>query len=112
MSKYNARKVTIDNIVFDSVAESRRYSELKLLEAAGEIRGLEVHKPFVLQGAAVRRGKKIRAIMYEADFAYYEVGSGQAVAEDVKGVETAVFKLKRRMFEYWCDAWDLRIIKA
>lgn len=112
MSKYNARKVTLDGIVFDSIAESRRYSELKLLEAAGEIRGLEVHKPFVLQGAAVRRGKKVRAITYEADFCYTECNTGIKVAEDVKGVMTAAFRLKQRMFQYWCDDWDLRVIKA
>lgn len=32
MSKYRNKKVQVDMYVFDSIAESRRYKELKLLE--------------------------------------------------------------------------------
>ena len=35
--KYGNRKVEIDGVTFDSIAEARRYQELKLLETAGEI---------------------------------------------------------------------------
>jgi len=42
-----------------------------------------------------------RALYYEADFEYYEDNAGVPpthVVEDVKGMETAVYRLKRRLF--------------
>ena len=37
MSKYNNKRITIDGITFDSLAEERRYRELRLLWRANEI---------------------------------------------------------------------------
>lgn len=112
MSKYNAKKCEIDGITFDSLSEGRRYEELKLLKAAGEINHLDTHEEFILQPAAVRRGKKIRAIIYEADFTYFDTVTKTWVAEDVKGFETEAWRLKKRMFEFWCDHYELRVTKA
>lgn len=39
-NKYKACKVIVDDIVFDSGREAKRYNELKLLEKAGEIENL------------------------------------------------------------------------
>jgi len=39
----------------------------------------------------------LRAIAYEADFKYVDA-SGCVIVEDVKGIETPVFRLKRNMF--------------
>ena len=41
-SKYSNKKVLIDGITFDSKKEAKRYTELKILESAGEIINLEV----------------------------------------------------------------------
>lgn len=41
--KYHAKPTTVDGIRFASKAEARRYSELRLLEKAGEIKNLEAH---------------------------------------------------------------------
>lgn len=102
MSKYGNHKVKAGGHTFDSQAEYNRYCELKLLERAGDVSQLEVHPMYELLPAytIVIDGKKRkrRAITYEADFAYVE--NGIEVIEDVKGAETAVFKLKRKMFEY------------
>ena len=49
MSKYKNKKVQIDMYVFDSIAESRRYKELALLEKAGEIENLQLQPKFLLQ---------------------------------------------------------------
>lgn len=84
-------KRTVDNIVFDSVAESRRYGELKLLEKAGYIRQLELQPVFEFK----LDGKPV--FKYIADFVYFE-GSIRVV-EDVKGFKTPVFKLKLRLIE-------------
>ena len=47
-SKYHSRKQTIDGYVFASKREAQRYSELKMLEKAGEISNLELQKRFEL----------------------------------------------------------------
>ena len=45
-NKYNARKVAVDGIAFDSVREARRYKELKLMQQAGKISDLRLQVPF------------------------------------------------------------------
>ena len=47
-SKYGNQKVALDGHTFDSRAEARRYQELHLLLAAGEITDLVVHPRFAL----------------------------------------------------------------
>jgi len=96
-SKYNAVKVRLDGYTFDSKAEAARYNELKVLERAAIISQLEVHPRFeLLEAFTDNEGKRQRAIDYVADFAYWQ--DGQYVVEDVKGVETPVFKLKKKLF--------------
>ena len=112
MTKYNARRTTRDGHEMDSLAEARRYDELRLLEMAGEITGLEVHPVFVLQPGFRRDGKAVKAIQYTADFGYTDTVTGRRVIEDVKGYAVPVFKLKQRMFWYCYPELELRIVKA
>lgn len=101
MSKYHARKTEIDGIVFDSRKESERYAELKLLERAHRIRSLVLQPRFELQeGFTNAEGKKIRPITYIADFMYYDCDTGTYVVEDVKGMKTDTYKIKKKLFEY------------
>ena len=84
-SKYNAKKITIDGHVFDSVAESMRYRELKLLEKSGYIAELELQPCFILQDKYIApkvNGKKesVRAIKYKADFKYKDISGDIAVS--------------------------------
>lgn len=97
-SKYRANKCVVDDIKFDSEKEASRYTELKLLEKAGVITDLKLQVPFVLQDAFEINGEKIKAIKYIADFTYYE--NGKLVIEDVKGVKTPVYNMKKKMFMY------------
>lgn len=106
MNKYHARPTEVDGIRFDSLAESRRYCELRLLEAAGEITDLRVHPRYEL---LPKEGGE-RAVHYEGDFEYRE--GGRVVCEDVKGVETPVFRLKASMFRRRYPGIELRIINA
>ena len=110
--KYNARKVERDGHTFDSGAEARRYNELRLLEQAGQIEGLQVHPVYEIipRLRDPWTGKTLRAIKYEADFAYCE--DGRAIVEDVKGVQTRVFGIKWRLFLLRYSEIELRIIKA
>lgn len=90
-SKYRNIRTEIDGIRFDSRAEAVRYQELKLLEKAGKIRQLELQPKFV----CYVNGEKV--CTYRADFAYFtDLGR---VVEDVKGVRTPVYKLKKKLVE-------------
>ena len=90
-SKYRAQKCVVDGITFDSKKEAARYHELRLLERAGEIRNLRLQVPYVLLPKSLYG----REIKYIADFVYFE--NNEIIIEDVKGVRTAVYKLKKRM---------------
>ena len=109
MNKYRNKKVKIDNYVFDSIAESKRYKELALLEKAKIIENLQLQPRFLLQDAFKKNGKTFRKIEYVADFMYEE--KGQVIVEDVKGMETRDFKIKRKLFEYKYQGLTLKIIK-
>lgn len=96
--KYNAKKTVVDGITFDSRAEAARYGELKLLEEQGVIRDLELQPRFRLQdGFETADGSRVRPIDYVADFMYLN-NDGLKVVEDVKGMETDVYKLKKKLF--------------
>jgi hypothetical protein len=97
MTKYNARKVTIDGIKFDSMLESNYYLYLKEEKEKGNIKDFELQPKFELQEAFVRDGEKIRKIEYKADFkVIYNDDTSEIV--DIKGMMTPVFKLKEKMF--------------
>lgn len=95
--------------VFDSIAESKRYKELALLQRAGKITELQLQPKFLLQESFRKNGKTYRKIEYIADFMYEE--KNKIIVEDVKGKETEVFKLKRKLFEKKYPALELKIIK-
>ena len=109
MSKYRNKKTIIDGIEFDSKKEANRYCELKLLEKAKEIEDLKLQPKFILQEGFKKDGVTYRPITYKADFSY--IYKGRIVVEDVKGVETETFKLKRKIFEYNYPYLKLELIK-
>lgn len=89
--KYRNVKCEEDGYRFDSQAERRRYRELKRLAVAGIIEGLVLQPPFPLEV----NGQKIAT--YKADFLYFDRERGQVVVEDVKGVKTPVYRLKKKL---------------
>lgn len=100
-NKYKNKKVVIDGITFDSTKEANRYCELKLLLRAGEIRDLEMQPKFILQEGYEKDGKKIRPIIYVADFKYFDINKMQYIIEDVKGfMGIPVYRLKKKLFHY------------
>lgn len=109
-SKYNNIKTEIDGIKFDSKGEANRYCELKLLVRAKLITELELQPKFTLQPTFKKNGKTHRSITYKADFIYI-FEKGNVIIEDFKGFETAVFKIKRKMFEHEFPELDLKIVK-
>jgi hypothetical protein len=91
MSKYGARKTVVDGITFDSKKEAARYQELRLMERAGLIRDLKRQVKYEL----IPKQPGERAVKYTADFTYTE--DGETVVEDVKGVKTRDYVLRRKL---------------
>ncbi len=100
-NKFGAVKTTVDGITFDSKREAVRYGELKLLARGGVIRNLELQPSFTFH----HNGKKI--FTYRADFAYFE--GERRTLEDVKGVRTPVYKLKKKLVE---AHWNVTIVEV
>lgn len=103
-SKYGAVRVG----GYDSMKERRRAVVLRLMERQGLIKDLREQVPFELIPAQYGncgkdfKGKSVmvcleKACKYIADFVYVEVATGRTVVEDVKGVRTDVYKIKKKL---------------
>ena len=93
--KYHAVPTVVDGIRFDSKKEARRYQELKLLVRAGEISDLELQPRFALSGVSHAGGAE-KICTYVADFQYLNIADGEVVVEDVKGMLTPMYRMKKR----------------
>ena len=105
-NKYNAKKVKLDGYTFDSKAEAHRYGELKLLLKNKKISDLDVHPkmPLYVAGRLVAK--------YIPDFSYCDNEKNNArVYEDVKGVRTSTYVLKKKLVKALYGI-EIREIKA
>lgn len=110
-SKYGAKKVEYDGMVFDSKRECRRYKELEILQQIGAISELRTQVKFVLipaqreadtvgkRGGIIKGNLIEREVSYIADFVYVE--NDKTVVEDAKGMRTPEYILKRKMMLYF-----------
>jgi hypothetical protein len=100
-SKYRNLETVVDGHAFDSRREATRYRELRLLERAGEIAGLELQPAYVLHAPVLNAAGELVGLKaigkYIADFKYREVASGLDIVEDSKGVRTPVYRLKKKI---------------
>jgi hypothetical protein len=97
--KYNATAVYVDGLRLDSKREAARYTELKHLEAAGEIVELEVHPAFALMVPELTADGPPFVLhtigQYHADFRYRNVRTGNVIVEDVKSKPTRTEAYRR-----------------
>ena len=100
-SKYHNVKTKVDGITFDSKAEARRYEELKLLKMAGEILNFKTQPSFRFDSG----------VRYRPDFIVWNA-DGTCHVEDVKGMETADFKIKKKTWEHEYPQLPLRVVKG
>lgn len=126
-SKYLAKKIEIDGILFDSKKESNRYLVLKNQQRQGIIRDLQMQVPYVLIPAQYEERieytpkkkkeklvKKLveREVSYVADFVYKRVCDGEIVVEDVKGYKIgtaySVFVIKRKLM---LERYGIKIVE-
>lgn len=99
-NKYGNRKVVLDGKKFDSKKEARRYAELITLQRSGWISNLECQKRFeLIPNQKDESGKIIEhKCVYVADFCYEH--NGETIVEDVKGMKTDVYIIKRKLMLY------------
>ena len=113
-NKYgNVKRRTADGILHDSTKEARRWNELKLLERAGVITGLQRQVKYTLipkqeetyERISPKTGKRLtdgvrtleQECVYVADFVYQDAKSGELIVEDTKGVKTKDYIIKRKL---------------
>lgn len=103
-NKFNAKRVLLDGICFDSKAEANYYAALKLREKANEVTDIELQRWYdlIVNGVLVAR--------YRADFTFYDRLLRNRRIIDVKGVETRDFKMKRKLMKA-CFGLDIEVVK-
>jgi len=86
--KFKAKPQEYDGIKFPSKAEAKRYIELKVLQAKGEITFFLRQVPFHLPGG----------VKYVCDFVIFWA-NGSVTFEDVKGMKTPLYIAKKKIVE-------------
>lgn len=86
--KFHAKPTTYDGIKFSSKKESSRYSQLKILKQQGEVLFFLRQTPFHLPGNT----------KYVCDFVVFW-NDGNVTFEDVKGMKTPMYVLKKKQVE-------------
>lgn len=107
-NKYNARKVIVDNILFDSEMESRFYAYLMRLKGEGVVKEFSLQPAFVLLEGFTKHGKKHLPIKYVGDFEVW-YSDGSHYVYDVKGMELSDFKLKKKLYASRYDV-ELKLV--
>lgn len=97
--KYNARKIEVDGIRFDSKAEADYYLYLKYLQSINEVRSFYLQPVINLLPSFKYNGKTIRKMDYRLDFKV-EYMDGKIEYIDVKGMATTDAKMKLKIARY------------
>jgi hypothetical protein len=106
-NKYGAQRAEYRGVVYASKAEARHAAFLDLRIKAGEVSGWTPQVRFPL----VVNGTKVGA--YVADFQVWGCGlPAVRWIEEVKGFETPVWKLKRRLMAALYQNVPIRVVKA
>lgn len=110
VGKYKNKRVVVDGVIWASQGEYARWIDLKRLEQANAIRGLERQIRVVIEG---KHGPMLTATgrkrMMVLDYRYFE--GNRAVYEDFKGMETADWEFKADAFLNQFPGVELRVVK-
>lgn len=122
-NKYNAKKVVIDGIKFDSTKEGQRYVVLKKAQKEGVITELtlqpcwdampakkETYVEHLKTKDKIKERTIVRPIRYTADFSYKK--NGMLVVEDVKSCPKMIPRdcpLRIKLMKYFHDI-DVELI--
>lgn len=103
-NKYNAKRVLLDGICFDSKAEANYYAALKLREKANEVTDIELQRKYDLAPNGVH------VAFYVADFVFFDRLLCRRRVVDVKGVSTPAFRLKQKLMKA-CFGIEVEVIR-
>ena len=92
-NKYRAVKTRVGSEMMDSKLEAKTYTDLLLLQKAGEIRDLKLKPVYPLVV------NEVRVATYIPDFVFTDRQTGDETVLDAKGVMTPVFRLKAKLME-------------
>ncbi len=97
MHKYNAKKVIVDSITFDSKAEAEYYEYLK---SRDDLMYINTHPSYILQPKyTTKQWEILQPIKYVGDFEIiYKNGTIEVI--DIKWMATPEAKIKRKLFLY------------
>jgi Protein of unknown function (DUF1064) len=98
-SKMRNVKTVVDGITFDSKWEAHRYTELKLLQMAGQIVRLQWQRPFALVVNDMLVCQYIADFVYERKEQFGTGESWQRVVEDAKGFRTREYAIKKKLMK-------------
>jgi len=107
-NKYGARKSHCSlGHEHDSKREALRCNELRVLERAGDITGLQYQPQFwfSINGTPLKH-QNGRRVGYQADFSYIE--KGRSVVEDSKGFAARDWPLRKAIFRALFPDHELR----
>ena len=90
--------------VLHSKREAAYYADLKLREKAGEVHGVEIQRPFAITISG------LLICTYRCDFSYIDNADKRLHVVDVKGVETDVFRLKKKLMKA-VHKIDIEVVK-
>jgi hypothetical protein len=92
--KYRNKKVQLGDLKFDSILEADVYLKLNALLHMGEIKSIECQPKVKLSGAQ---------ILFKPDFKCVS-DKDEVFFVEAKGYETAMYRLKRRLWEHYGPA--------
>jgi hypothetical protein len=98
-NKYRAIKCTIDGHKFDSKKEAKRYLVLKDRLNKNEIYSLSCQRKIDYTGLDICGEQEVKIFTYIADFCYFDGKKQKWIYEDVKGMKTPVYRLKKKLIE-------------
>ena len=101
MSKYNNKKtprqINGEEVMFDSKKEAKRFDELYAMAMLKKITELKLQPKYqIMDTLRIEGHKTMPKRYYIPDFSYMQ--DGRIIVEDVKGMKTAVYNLKKHLF--------------
>lgn len=106
--KYNAKKIEIDGLKFDSQAEARYYYDLK----AKGITNFKTQESFTILDTLKMNGKTRKKRVYTPDFTFYD-GQNQLIkVVDVKGGSATLTEASSLRMRIFIDRYKIPVTVA
>lgn len=106
--KYNAVKIQVDGIEFDSKAEARYYYDLK----AKGVKNFKTQEVFTILETLKLNGKTRQKRVYKPDFTFYDDNGALTKVVDVKGGHATITEASSLRMRVFMDRYKIPITIA